>query len=258
MNAIGRFARPSHLAVYALALLAAVACSCSHRAKIIQPQSSIDYATFSSASLAVGGITTILGPPEERPARRDEFSTMLESVLMAERGDLSIMPAGEVRGVVGDEAYDTMLQRFESTGNLDAETLGRADSTLRARARYLLMGRIKEATVSRRESESDADDDPKTDTKKYERKTSLKVRAGFRVFDMQSRSQVWSADVEQHGSNSTTETGSSNGILDLIGSIFGASKGNEEDYPPPPSLESVLPMVFEGLAENLPTPPKKK
>jgi hypothetical protein len=233
---------------------------CAHEAKLIRPVSTTDYATFASAPLAVGGMTSVVGSRVSRDENRDAQSTMFENMMISERGDLVVVPAGRVRSLLGDESHATMLDEFESRGELNSGFLTLAGNVLAGQARFLILGRIEESSVSRDESGSDS----KT------LKTTLTVRAGFHVYDLEARQVVWSGDIENSTTNELTlspnssddssgDSGNS-GFLAFLGGLLGSIFGGDDEveYPPPPDVSEALPGIFDRLGEGLPQPPPKK
>jgi hypothetical protein len=203
-------------------------------------------------------MTSVVGSRESRDENRDAQSTMFENMMISERGDLAVVTAGRVRSLLGDGNHATMLDEFETRGELDYGFLTLVGGVLQGRARFLILGRIEESNISRDES-----DDKLT--------TKLEVRAGFHVYDLEAKQVVWSGDIENSASTNLAKEGSeSNDSSDdssgdsgfwafmggLVGSLLGGA--GEAEYPPPPDMSAVLPKIFDRLCEGLPQPPPKK
>ena len=238
----------------------ALGTGCGSKAKLLRPVSTIDYPTFRSAPLGVGGMTTIIGPKESRAEGREARSSNLERMMISERGDLVVIPVGRVRSLLGDEEHDALLDRFESHGELDARSIAQADSALGSQIRFLLLGRIENESVSHDESESDPDNDSNTDNSDRKLKTTLSVRAGFHVYDLQTRHMVWSGAVVNSASNEAkrardSESGGS-GFWGFMSTLVNVLDDDDDKYPPPPEVDEVLPGIFDALCEGLPKPPK--
>jgi hypothetical protein len=207
--------------------------------------------------LAMGGVTSVVGGPTSHRRSREIMALMFEDALSA-RTDIPLMRVDRVRWAVGPEAYESILDHYELTGDVVAPTLAALRAALVDSIRYVVFARLESDKVVTYKNEEDTDDDPHTDNSEIVKSAFRTVRAEFRVYDLRDGALAW--DTRLSGTESAETSAPASGTLFKSWTVAGMLESalSNEEGPPDPQVGDTyrnLPGIFEKFMTKL---PKKK
>lgn len=194
------------------------------------------------------------------------YSDILIREFIDERPEFTLYKTGRLIMTTSEAGYLAWMEDYLKTGEVRRE-FSKLIRMIYPNARYLVFCRIEENQVTQNHTENetdvaDSDEDRKRGEYEYVQvdislNSTRQVRATLNIYDLDQNITVWSghiAEIKTHSNNfSRTFHKESRWRDELIDSFVGMMIGiDDQGYPEPPSLESLLTSVFEGFAENMP------
>ena len=239
-----------------LALIAALALVPSCR-NLEKQAPAIAHADLRVDRLAVGGVVSDVPSLGDSAEIREHWSRVVGGHLgWSKFGSLPIVSSGEVRALLGPEAYDAMIDRYGTDGNCDGATLDHLHEALEGRARFVVFARILEDDISNSETESE---DPNLKTTTKRKTTSRMSWVRLHVYDLADQKLAWnhrtfgySSVSKSHDMTDVLKHDPKEGVLSGIAkSIVNSELKPEPGYPPAPSLDETLGKAIDNVGNLL-------
>ena len=244
-----------HLTTTACIALILLTVSCGAKISNKETDASFNPAEMINGGLAILGCTSIV-PDHPAPMKlSQELSTDLRQALLKETIDVNVVTWGEVRRAVGDDFMLECLVANDEYGSLGKALVDSLAPVVGPLARYVIVHRLESDVIEL----SDEDDKEFVDGEWIIKGTKLKTKrtltGSFSVYDLRTRSRVWSAIIEGNVTKERTITADQDydiggwigKVIDVV--IFG---DNTVQYPKPASNSQIMNKLYKKFAEELP------
>ena len=233
---------------YAALALAALVAGCSSEAELTHLDPTLSANDLRQGKVAVLGVVKFQEPDQVRPPLID----MLEKTFREERRDVTLIPAGSVRTLLGAERNKKILLDYEYQGALDDHALEEIADSLRGIARYILVARVdRDRTRNSTRGIALTDTTSSAHVLYAMGVTGRDARVTVQLYDLSRRALAVSARYE--GS-----TESEHPMLSPMGQVNFLPKVSPEEqgYPETPELAMALREPFQTFARTLPGAPQ--
>lgn len=264
---MGRAAR-NRIRIVALVTTILLVPSCREREQLAKEAPALAKADLKKERIAIAGVVSDAPTVGDSTASRERWATLIGDHFGRERfGKLPIVPAGELRAVLGRDDYHLMLDRYAELGECDEAVLAELRSIFEGKARFVVFGNLLEDRIEKSESESEVvDEKTKKVTNRTRTMTTKRItKVRVRFYDLADGQLAWdhltvgeSSNDQDHDMTDVIGTSSNDSFLAslLKGVANGVIKPNPK-HPVEPDLEASLSNAFDNVGAFL-KPGKKK
>jgi hypothetical protein len=211
------------------------------------------YQSLDSGSIAVGGVTWIIGDAAPSPPMRAQFESLLATSLKEVYPHLAVVSAGAVVTAIGDSLHGALLEGYRRVGELDSAALHEVSARL-PKSRYVVFARIEGDNTDSAETVTQDSAEKKLKVERIVLSRSRTITVEFHVHDGLLVRSVWTGQLMKSDTTSKTYIEPRGFVASLVTAIVRGS----HKYPSPPTRMKVLRLLFEDFAESLPQPPKRR
>lgn len=227
----------------AAALFLVAGCSAQKEFSRLDP--ALTGADLRQGKVAVLGVVKIQEPDQIRPP----LIAMLERTLREERPDLPLVGSDSVLQMLGTERDRNLLLQYEYQGKLDEDALAEIATSLRGRARYLLVARVeKDQQENSTRGISPSDTTTAAHVLYTIGVTARRSRVEVHLYDLSRRVLMVDAAIKGSAENEHPMLAPRSGGIMGVRNIPPEEKG----YPPVPDLARALEQPFRDFARMLP------
>jgi hypothetical protein len=246
-----------------LALIAALALGsgCKEREQLEREAPALAHANLRIDRVAIAGVVSDVPALGDSTANRAHWSHLIGAQLGRERfGRLPIVSSSDVRALLGADAHDLLLDRFQDDGGCDSATLVEIHTVLEGTARFIVFVNIQDDRIAWSEKQVDVVNEKKEiistiRTMTTSRTTSVRLR----FYDLTDQQLVWdhlsvgqSIKTKEHDMTDIIEHDPDESFLGgLITAIANSALKPDPTYPATPAVESSLANAFGNVGTYL-------